>query len=294
MIERLLTSHDPAIRRLAGDGTADALASPLVKTLLDFPLDINPYKKWWGTHWRLVALADLGVPPGTGGLSAGIERELAWLLSAAHRKSIEKTVRGLRRFCASMEGNAVYAASKLGFATDPRIGTLVELLLESQWPDGGWNCDVTANGKRSSFHETVTPALGLVAYNEATGNLEALRAARRCAELFLEHELFRSTRTGEPIHPSWTKPHYPAYWHYDILQALRLLDTLDILDDPRATDALELLDATRRPDRRFSGPAWFSDRLPDAVDWGRGPDNEMLNLRAEQVLRRVGGRGKQP
>ena len=33
-----------------------------IATLLDFP-DAHPYKKWWGSHWRLVALADLGHPP---------------------------------------------------------------------------------------------------------------------------------------------------------------------------------------------------------------------------------------
>lgn len=83
-------------------------------------------------------------------------------------------------------------------------------------------------------------------------------------------------------------PHYPAYWHYDILQGLRLLDAVDILDDPRAGDALDVLEGARRPDGRFSGPAWFADRLPDAVDWGRGTENEMLNLRAERVLHAAG------
>jgi len=61
-----------------------------------------------------------------------------------------------------------------------------------------------------------------------------------------------------------------------------------MLDDPRAGDALDVLEGTRRPDGRFSGPAWFSDRMRDAVDWGRGPENEMMNLRAEQVLHAAG------
>lgn len=105
------------------------------------------------------------------------------------------------------------------------------------------------------------------------------------AELLLEHRLFRSLGTGEPIHPSWTKPHYPPYCHYDVLQGLRLVAAVGLLDDPPARGALDLLERSRRRDGRFSGPAWWSAKQPDAVDWGRGPDNEMLNVRVEAVLR---------
>ena len=42
---------------------------------------------------------------------------------------------------ASMEGNAVYAFSRLGFADHPCTRRLVEALIAWQWPDGGWNCD---------------------------------------------------------------------------------------------------------------------------------------------------------
>jgi hypothetical protein len=287
VVERLLGSADPAVRRLAGDDGADVMSSPRVQALMEFPLETHPYKKWWGTHWRLVALADLGVPAGAPAVVPGMERELSWLLSTAHRKS-GRRIDGLMRRCASLEGNALFSASKLGFASDPRVATLTEWLLDWQWPDGGWNCDVEASGRRSSFHETITPALGLAAYHEATRDETALKAARASAELLLEHDLFRSLKTGKPINPSWTKPHYPAYWHYDILQGLRLLDAVDMLDDPRAGDALDVLEGARRPDGLFSGPAWFSDRMRDAVDWGRGTENEMLNLRAEQVLHAAG------
>lgn len=80
MIARLLHSPDPAIRRVAGDREADPLASRRVQALLDFP-QAHPYTKWWGTHWRLVALADLAVPAAAPGLGRGIEAELDWLRS---------------------------------------------------------------------------------------------------------------------------------------------------------------------------------------------------------------------
>jgi hypothetical protein len=286
VIATLLGSSDPAVRRLAGDDHADVLASPRVRTLLDFP-DVHPYTKWWGTHWRLVALADLCVPAGTASLTRGVEREMEWLTAPEHRGQIG-AVDGLVRVHASQEGNAVYACSRLGFASGPRVRMLADSLLEWQWPDGGWNCDVRATGQRSSFHETVTPAIGLAAYHVATHDADSLGGARRAAELLLEHRLFRSIRTGHEIHPSWTKPHYPPYWHYDILQGLRLLEAVGLLDDPRAHDALDLLERARRRDGRFSGPAWLSAKQQDAVDWGSGPENEMLNLRVEAILRASG------
>jgi len=205
VIATLLRSTDPAVRRLAGDNHADVLASSRVRTLLDFPT-AHPYAKWWGTHWRLVALADLCVPAGTPPLKAGVEQELQWVTSPQHGKRIT-VIDGLVRVCASMEGNAVYACSKLGFASDPRVRTLVANLLDWQWPDGGWNCDVRATGRRSSFHETVATALGLAAYHAATHDADALAGARRAAELLLEHRLFRSLGSAHAIHSSWTKLH---------------------------------------------------------------------------------------
>lgn len=285
--EQLRLAPDPAIRRLAGDESADPLVSPRVHTLLEFPLDVHPYQKWWGTHWRLVELADLGLPPALPDVRAGVDQELSWLTSDRHRGGI-RWVAGRARRCASQEGNAVYAASVLGHATDPRVRELVKSLIEWQWPDGGWNCDARTVARRSSFHETVTPALGLAAYADATGDDAARDAARNSAELLLQHRLFRSIRTGDVIHPSWTKPHYPPYWHYDVLQGLRLLLALDLLGDARAAEALDLVDRARRRDGRFSGPAWWSASQPDAVDWGRGPDNDMLNLRATTVVRAAG------
>ena len=254
-----------------------------VETLLQFP-DVHPYKKWWGTHWRLVELADLSIPIPRDRLQRGIDQEVAWLTSTVGDPC---TVDGLSRRHASMEGNAVYAFSRLGFADHPSTRRLAEALIEWQWPDGGWNCDRRRTAHRSSFHESVTPALGLAAYAHQTGDRAALAAAHRTAELLLQHRLFRSHRTGEPIHPSWTKPHYPPYWHYDLLQGLRLLHAVDRLDDPRASDALDLLEGSRRGDGIFTGPQWASKAQPAVLD--RHTYRQMLTRRVQEI-REASGR----
>src|SRR5919108_282445 len=104
-------------------------------------------------------------------------------------------VRRWRR-CASQEGNALAVCCRLGLAHDPRVARLAESLVEWQWPDGGWNCDPRASGRRSSFHESLAPTWGLHEYAVAIGAEWAAAAARRSAEPFLAHRLFRSLATG--------------------------------------------------------------------------------------------------
>jgi hypothetical protein len=113
----------------------------------------------------------------------------------------------------------------------------VQRLLESE-PDGGWNCDRRASGRRSSIHESLIPVHCLHEHGEH-------EAASRTAELLLDHRLFRRKDTGEPIHESWTKPRHPAGWHYDILHALVVLTRMGLGGDPRAGDALDIVRGRR-------------------------------------------------
>jgi hypothetical protein len=172
-----------------------------------------------------------------------------------------------------MEGNALAACCRLGMARDPRIRHLVEVLLRSQWPDGGWNCDTTPEERRSSFHESLAPIWGLVEYHQATGDNLAFQAAERAAELLLQHRLFRSRRTGHVIHPEWLNIHWPHYWHYDYFHGLRTIGLVGLLSDPRAAEALDLLRSRMRPEGtwRVGGHKYWRRRgrsNVEAVDWG--------------------------
>ncbi len=72
-------------------------------------------------------------------------------------------IEGRYRRCASQQGNALYAAAKLGLL-DRDADRLVERLLHWQWPDGGWNCDKNPTADTSSFMETLLPMRGLALY----------------------------------------------------------------------------------------------------------------------------------
>ena len=239
----LLSSGEPAIRYLTRrdlldgrDGAAAAvdaaqiLEGPKARALLagqqsDGGFGAHPYRKWTGAHWRLVSLVELAAPAGEPHLQAAASTVLGWLTGRSHRERVP-VIDGLARRCASQEGNALAVACRLGMAGDPRAELLARSLVDWQWPDGGWNCDLRASGRRSSFHESLAPTWGLHEYWLATGATWAREAAGRAAELFLPHRLFRSLSGGEVIDRRWLALHYPPDWHYDVLQALLVLSRL--------------------------------------------------------------------
>jgi hypothetical protein len=229
---------------------------------------VHPYSKWTGSHWRLVSLVELGIPKTSRAARAAANNVLAWIAA----RSEPLVISGRERRHASMEGNALAVCSRLGMARDPRVGHLVDVLLRSQWPDGGWNCDREPAELRSSFHETLSPIWGLVEYHRATGSKGSFQAARRAVELLLDHRLFRSRKSAKVIDSEWLQIHWPHYWHYDVLQGLRAVRLLGMLRDPRADEALERLRSRRQPDGTWKagGRRYWSlgKSRTEVVDWG--------------------------
>ncbi len=302
----LLAAKEPAVRHMtrrdlldedSASDRAAITAGPWVSALLagqqeDGGFGGDPYRKWTGAHWRLVALAELAVPASDPRVAAAAEHVLAWIVNSL--KYPPRVVDRLPRSHASIHGNALGACTQLGLAGDERTQRLAEAIISWQWPDGGWNCDNRADGHRSSFHESLRTAWGLQQYAAATGHAGAREAAERAVELFLQHRVFRRAGTGEPINARWLSTPYPSYWHYDVLSALLVIAGGDGCTDSRASDALHLLETKRRPDGRWNAQAqWWraadSNTTPEVVDWGSaGEPNLMVTLNALRVLAAAG------
>lgn len=240
---------------------------------------VHPYSKWKGAHWRLVSLVELGVSRTDRAARAASMTVLDWIAAPADPLIIS----GKERRHASMEGNALAVCCRLGMARDRRVQSLVEALLRSQWPDGGWNCDRRADAHRSSFHESLAPIWGLVEYHRATGDQDALGAAHRAGELLLDHRLLRSTHTGSVVHPEWTHIHWPHYWHYDFFHGPRAVAMLGRARDGRADEAHELLLDRRKPDGtwRTDGRRYWT-HSSEVVDWGDA--HEMVTAVAQALV----------
>ena len=254
----------------------------LVETFsVDF--GVHAYQKWRGAFWRLASLVDLEVGPEQSGVLDAAEQTLAWLTTPARLARIHKrTIRGRTRRCASQDGLGLYACLRVGMRGDSRLDKLAESLVETQWPDGGWNCDVRPATSHSSVNETWGPILGLHEHGEH-------EAAGRAVEFLLEHRVAFSHRTGGAMHPHIVELHYPPYWHYDLLVGLRTVARAGALDDARTGDALDLLESKRLPDGtwRVEGRWWkrpgSKGSNVEAVDWGDAA-GELLTEHAAEVL----------
>lgn len=314
VIQRLLASDDPAVRIkteiqvLGADPYSwdsmvkrrEIAASERVGALLserdsEGRIPHHPYRKWFGAHWVLAQLADIGYPPGDESLIPMREQVYDWVLSEKHRKGI-KTIEGRVRRCASQEGNALYYLLVLGLA-DSRTEQLSERLMEWQWHDGGWNCDKRPQAVNSSFMETLIPMRGLAWHHKLTSSGRPMQAALRAGNVFLKRRLFRRQSDGSVIDPDFIRLHYPCYWHYDILFALKVLAEAGLIRDRRCDEALDLLEAKRLEDGGFPAEAKYYT-VTDArrsgssrADWGAADKrrmNEFVTADALYVLRAAG------
>jgi hypothetical protein len=325
--DRLLESSEPSVRFklrvdvLGEDPESDGIRalrreirrSPRVCTLLegathrDRSREAPPaYQKWQGAHWVLVALAELGFPPGDASLRPLVSCVLdTWLApkffdefespSKAHSYAHAgvPVMEGRHRRCASQQGNALYALVRLGFV-DARTERLAERLLHWQWPDGGWNCDRNPGADTSSFMETLAPLRGLAAFAGHSGDRDVARAVRRAADVFLTRDLYRRRTNGALIRREFTELHYPLYWHYDILGGLKVLAEAGLIRARGCQRALDLLESKRLPDGSFPAERRYyrvsSQRQlgTERVDWGgtsRRSGNPWVTADALAVLR---------
>jgi hypothetical protein len=330
IIEKLLSSKEPSIRykvrvgvlgESSGSPTirklqAEIRQSPRVRALLQNrdkqgrirPVR-HPYKKWSGAHWVLATLADIGYPPGDKTLipirdqvfdcwlDPGAIRERAYEEALPkHRFRGVPILRGRARRCASQQGNALFSASALGLVGE-RCDRLAECLMRWQWPDGGWNCDRRPEAVHSSFWESLIPLRGLARFGDATGDKKVKRAARLAAEIFLKRRLFRRASDGQVMNDQFVRLHYPCYWRYDILFALKVLAEAGLIGDPRCGEALDLLESKQLPkggwpaEERFYKTGKKVTSGTELVSWGdvsKRRSNEWVTADALFVLRAAG------
>ncbi|MEA3502573.1 MAG: hypothetical protein U9R47_07345 [Actinomycetota bacterium] len=236
--------------------------------------------KWISTTYTLLLLRRFGLAPSNDGAISGCERLLddaAWVEGGVSywsgRDLAERCVNGM-----------VLSLVSYFDVDDPRVDSIVELLLSAAMSDGGWNCRDFQGATHSSFHTTISVLEGLTEWRRRTGRSDADTAIARGHEFMLDHRMYRSHRTGAVINEAWTLLHFPPRWHYDVLRGLDHLQDAGAVPDPRAIDAIELVRSRRRPDGRWGkGPQYSGDTF-FALEPGRVP-GRWNTLRARRVLK---------
>lgn len=236
--------------------------------------------KWISTTYTLLLLRRFGLAPSNNGAISGCERLLddaVWVEGGVSywsgRDLAERCVNGM-----------VLSFGSYFDVDDPRVDSIVELLLSAAMSDGGWNCRDFQGATHSSFHTTISVLEGLTEWRRRTGRSDADTVIARGREFMLDHQMYRSHRTGAVINEAWTSFHFPPRWHYDVLRGLDHLQDAGAVPDRRAADAIDLLRSRRRPDGRWGkGPQYSGDTF-FTLEPGRVP-GRWNTLRALRVLK---------
>jgi hypothetical protein len=217
--------------------------------------------KWISTTYTMLLLHRLGLPASHP--QAGTACRLLLEKGFRHDGGINfSPARGHSETC---ETGMVLSILAYFRYPDARVGRLVEHLLGQQMKDGGWNCESYRGATHSSFHTTISALEGLREYQKYHPRKypEGRRAQERGREFLLQHRLFRSSTTGEIVHPAMTRFSFPPRWHYDVLRGLDHFQEVRAKKDERLRDAIELLYKKRKADgrwvlqNRYSGRTFF-------------------------------------
>jgi hypothetical protein len=235
--------------------------------------------KWTSTTYTLLLLRRLGLPPSNVQAIAGCRRLLDggdWIDGGVSlftgQQLAEKCVNGM-----------VLQLVSYFDVPDSRTSSVVEMLLEANMADGGWNCEDFRGATHSSFHTTISVLEGLQEWKQRTGGSEADAAIASGHEFMLRHQMYLAHRTGEVIDRAWLTFHFPPRWHYDVLRGLEHLQVANASTDHRATGAVELVRSKRRKDGRWNKGSQYSGRTFFVLEDGSAP-GRWNTLRALRIL----------
>lgn len=236
--------------------------------------------KWTSTTYTLLLLRRIGLPPSSEAAVAGCLRLLDdadWVDGGVSywsgRLLAERCVNGMVLSLASYFG-----------VPDARVDSIAELLLSVPLEDGGWNCRDHQGATHSSFHTTISVLEGLLEWKRRTDSTVADGAIVAGHEFLLDHEMYKSHRTGRVINEAWTTFRFPPRWHYDVLRGLDHLRDAGQVRDGRAADAITLVRSARRKDGRWSKGGQYTGRTFFPLEAGRVA-GRWNTLRALRVLR---------
>lgn len=236
--------------------------------------------KWISTTYTLLLLQRFGLPSGNPQALAGCRQ--VWD-GAQYRDGGLTLAQSTGQPEACITAMLVLLAFSFEYP-DKRREQAVGWLLGQQLADGGWNCRSVRDGSRhGSFHTSISVLDALLEYESGGGERAVRDAILRGQEFFLDHQLYRSHRTGEVVNPAFARFPFPPQWHFDVLRGLEHFRADGASPDPRLADAVEVVRRARRTDgawpvyRGYSGRTWFVMEPAGPSRWN--------TLRALRVLR---------
>ena len=207
--------------------------------------------KWISSHYTLLDLKHLAISPD----NQAIRQSILQVIDTLKGSDGGISPFGAEQKCdVCLNGMFLNYASYFGMKED-NLKSIIDFLLTERMKDGGFNCHSnTIGATHSSVHSTISVLEGILEFTKSgyTYRREDLQnAEKESIEFLLQHNLYKSHKTGEIINKKIVMLSYPSRWKYDILRALDYLRSAEVSYDPRMQDALDLLKKKRLKDGRW-------------------------------------------
>ena len=241
--------------------------------------------KWISTHYTLLDLKYINISP----LQPKIRKTV--LKIAEQEKGKDG---GINPAQYNNNSDACINGMFLNYASyfkieEEKLKSPIDFLLSQIMPDGGFNCMKNRSGARhSSLHTTLSVLEGITEFekNGYTYRRKDLQKAREsCVEFILQHQLFKSDKTGKTINPGFLKFPYPCRWKYDILKALDYFQHSNTKFDVRMKPALEIIGEKRNTDGTWNLNAKYPGKQHFEMEKA-GKASRWNTLRALRVLKK--------
>lgn len=250
--------------------------------------------KWVSTHYTLLTLRLLGLPPNN------LQARKACSLLLETGFYLDGGINFSQKWHSHSEtcitGMVLNMLSYFRFE-DERLDQIAAHLVRQQMEDGGWNCESYHGATHASFHTTLMVLEGLEEYikfrKEGTRR-DGIRAAieavlEKGRDFLLAHRLFRSHHTGEVFDPRMLRFPFPPRWRYDILRALDYFQAAGSRDalvkrDERLSEAIQVVKDKQRADKRWPAHAGMSGLIYFELEKA-GQPGRWTTLRALRVLK---------
>jgi hypothetical protein len=226
--------------------------------------------KWTSTTYTLLLLHWLGLPRGDPRALAGCRQVWDGARFFDGGLTLTKSIAQPETCITAM---LILLASSFGLRDD-RLDPAVRWLCDQQLADGGWNCESVRRGsKHGSFNTSISALDALLQYEQSGGGLQVSGGLNRGRLFFLDHQLYRSHRTGGVVNAAFARFPFPPQWHFDVLRGLEHFRAGGASADPRLGDAVDVIrraqgtDGTWPVHQAHPGKTWFRMEPPGPSRW---------------------------
>jgi hypothetical protein len=244
--------------------------------------------KWISTHYTLLDLRNLCINP----MNRNITNTINMVLSDEKGKDGGILPIGADQIC-DVCVNGMFLNYASYFKPDlEKMKSIIDFIASQKLEDGGFNCEFNSRkgAVHSSLHSTISVLEGITEFEKNGYNYrleELLEAKQSSIEFILNHQLYRSHRTGEIINNSFLKFPYPSRWYYDILRALDYFQYSNTEYDVRMQPAIDILLQKRNKENTWNLNAKYPGKVHFDMEVA-GKPSRWNTLRALRVLNHFG------